>query len=74
MIPDDGLPIGRQYLWLGPHSSNRETVKRYFHFEGLGNTIALTDSSGDVQDTYVWTAFGLLLSSSGSSVNPYDET
>jgi len=32
---------------LGLISSNREGVKRYFHFDGLGSTRALTDSSGN---------------------------
>lgn len=51
--------------------SNHETVKRYFHFDGLGNTLCLTDTSETTQDSYAYTAFGLPLSSSGSSVNPY---
>ena len=44
------LKAANTYGW-GLISSNRETVKRYFHFDGLGNTVALTDSSGVVQDT-----------------------
>ncbi|HMS55575.1 MAG TPA: RHS repeat-associated core domain-containing protein, partial [Fimbriimonadaceae bacterium] len=52
-------------------SSNRESTKRYFHFDGLGSTVALTDASENITDTYVYSAFGNLLSSTGSSVNPY---
>jgi len=32
---------------LGLISTNREGTKRYFHFDGLGSTRALTDSSGN---------------------------
>jgi len=56
---------------LGLISSNREGVKRYFHFDGLGSTRALTDSSGNVTDTYEYNAFGVLESSTGTSVNPF---
>ncbi|HMS57140.1 MAG TPA: RHS repeat-associated core domain-containing protein [Fimbriimonadaceae bacterium] len=56
---------------IGLISSNRESTKRYFHFDGLGNTVVLTDASENITDTYTWTAFGNLLSSTGSSVNPY---
>ncbi|HMS57091.1 MAG TPA: RHS repeat-associated core domain-containing protein [Fimbriimonadaceae bacterium] len=56
---------------IGLISSNRESTKRYFHFDGLGSTVALTDASENITDTYVYSAFGNLLSSTGSSVNPY---
>ncbi len=55
----------------GRISSNREGVKRYFHFDALGSTRALTDSTGSVTDTYEYNAFGVLESSTGTSVNPY---
>ncbi len=56
---------------LGLISSNREGVKRYFHFDALGSTRALTDSSGNVTDTYEYNVFGVVEASSGTSVNPY---
>jgi RHS repeat-associated protein len=56
---------------LGLISANREGTKRYFHFDGLGSTRALTDSSGNVTDTYEYNAFGVLESSTGTSVNPF---
>jgi len=56
---------------LGLISTNREGTKRYFHFDGLGSTRALTDSSEAVQDTYEYNAFGVLESSTGSSTNPF---
>ncbi|MFY9233102.1 MAG: RHS repeat-associated core domain-containing protein [Fimbriimonadaceae bacterium] len=56
---------------FGLINTNREGTKRYFHFDGLGSTWALTDSSQVVQDTYIWSAFGIREASSGSSVNPF---
>ncbi|MEW5883195.1 MAG: RHS repeat-associated core domain-containing protein [Armatimonadota bacterium] len=56
---------------LGLISTNREGTKRYFHFDALGSTRALTDSSETVTDTYEYNAFGVVESSSGTSVNPY---
>ncbi len=64
--------IGAVYTHgLGLISSNRGGTKRYFHYDGLGSTHALTDSSGTVTDTYSYSAFGVQESSTGSSVNPY---
>jgi RHS repeat-associated protein len=56
---------------IGLISTNREGTKRYFHFDGLGSTAALTDFDMNVTDTYVYSAFGITESSSGSSVNPF---
>jgi len=57
---------------VGLISTNREGTKRYFHFDGLGSTWALTDSSSAITDTYRYTAFGTSDSGgTGSSVNPF---
>jgi YD repeat-containing protein len=50
-------------------SNNRAGTKRYFHFDGDGSTVALTDGSEVVQDTYSYSAFGVQEAASGSSVN-----
>ena len=64
--------IGAVYTHgLGLISSNRGGTKRYFHYDGLGSTHALTDSTGATTDTYTYSAFGVQESSTGSSVNPY---
>ena len=57
----------------GLYSTNRASTKRYFHFSGTGNTIALTDTSEGVTDTYGYTSSGTAVSSldSGTSVNPF---
>jgi RHS repeat-associated protein len=56
---------------MGLISSNRQSAVRYFHFDGLGTTYHLTDTSQNVTDSYTYNAFGVPLSASGSSVNPY---
>jgi RHS repeat-associated protein len=56
---------------MGLISSNRQSTVRYFHFDGLGTTYHLSDTSQNVTDSYTYNAFGVPLSASGSSVNPY---
>jgi len=56
---------------LGLISSNRNGTIRYFHFDGLGSTYQLSDTSQNVTDSYTYDAFGNPLLTSGSSVNPY---
>src|SRR5581483_5905532 len=58
---------------LGLVSTNREGTKRYFHFDGLGSTWALTDENENVTDNYSYSAFGVTVtatSTNGPSVNP----
>lgn len=43
---------------------------RYYHFDQTGNTLALTDSSGTVTDTYAYEPFGNT-TAQGSSHNPF---
>ncbi|MCP3998104.1 MAG: RHS repeat protein, partial [bacterium] len=47
------------------------TTTRFFHADGLGSVRALTDDSGAVTDVYSYTAFGQLLSHTGTDLNPY---
>lgn len=57
---------------IGLISTNRDSgTKRYFHFDGAADTVALTDSSQVVQDSYAYSAFGVSENSSGSSTNPF---
>ena len=58
---------------LGLISTNREGAKRYFHFDGLGSTWALTDENENVTDNYSYSAFGVTVSATstnGPSTNP----
>ena len=52
-------------------SQERDGVTSYYHYDGQGNTVALTDDNENVTDTYVYSAFGELVSSTGTTVNPF---
>jgi len=43
----------------------------YYHFDGLGSTSGLTDSSQNVTDTYIYNAYGEQVSPPGPTVNPF---
>ena len=49
----------------------RSGVSHFYHYNHLGTTIALTASNQTVSDTYTHDAWGVLLSSTGSTVNPH---
>ena len=44
---------------------------KLYHFDALGSTVALTDDSGDVTDTYGYDAWGNVVSQTGSTEQPY---
>ena len=44
---------------------------RYYQFDSRGSTVALTDASGAVTDSYAYDPFGKLANSAGSTANPY---
>lgn len=52
-------------------SQHRDGQTSYYHYDGEGNTLALTDSNGDVTDTYEYDAFGNVTASSGTTTNPF---
>jgi len=43
----------------------------YYHFDGLGSTRAITDSAGNVTDTYSYDAWGNVTSHIGPTSQPY---
>ncbi len=47
---------------------------RFYSYDGLGSTRALTNGAGEVTDTYDYEAFGEVLNSTGESVNAYKYT
>ncbi len=49
----------------------RNGVTSYFHYDGRGDTVALTDDSGDVTDTKEYDAWGNVIVSTGSTVTPH---
>jgi RHS repeat-associated protein len=52
-------------------SQNRNGVNSYYHYDGRGDTVALTDDSGDVTDTKEYDAWGNAIASTGSTATPY---
>lgn len=65
--------IKSENTWgIGLISTNREGTKRYFHYDGVGSTYALTDADEVITDTYEYNAFGQLVASANGSVNPYE--
>ncbi len=44
----------------------------YYHFDGLGSVVALSDSSGSIVETYSYDVFGTpTITLDGSTGNPY---
>ena len=52
-------------------TSPTTTESRTFHYDGLGSTRFLTDTTGATTDTYAFTAFGELEGSTGITLNDY---
>ncbi|MCC7349479.1 MAG: hypothetical protein IT446_02825 [Phycisphaerales bacterium] len=66
-----GDPLRHYIYGLGLTSQIAAGASSYYDFDALGNTVALTDGSGQVISAYTYLPFGELLSSSGSTVNPF---
>lgn len=52
-------------------SQSRAGKANYYHYDGLGSTRILTDSTGAVTDTYTYAAYGQVLEQSGETENNY---
>jgi len=67
----------RYYVWTPGGSllymiDAAEGNKVYFyHFDRIGSTLALTDPTGTVTDSYAYTPYGELLQHSGSNEQPF---
>lgn len=55
-------------------SQERGDTRSYYHADGLDSTRLLTNTSGQVTDTYTYDAYGNLLGSTGNTVNSYRYT
>ena len=62
-----GLGIDERY------ARDEASGRRYFSTDALGSTLALTDSSGAVKQTYAYEPYGEV-SATGVSTNPYQYT
>jgi len=62
----------KQYLYgLDLISQQKINDYRYYQYDGLGSTRALTDASGTLTDQYHYDAFGTLINQTGNSDNDY---
>ncbi len=52
-------------------TETRNGVTSYYLYDGQGSVRGLTNSAGTVTDSYSYDAFGNLLTSQGTTVNPY---
>ena len=52
-------------------SQDRSASISYYNYDGLGSTRSLTDSLGQVTDTYEYNAYGTVLDQSGTTANNY---
>ncbi|MFN0019734.1 MAG: RHS repeat domain-containing protein [Pirellulaceae bacterium] len=52
-------------------SQFRDGQESFYHTDGQGSTLALTNSNGDVTDTYAYSAFGEVTSQTGTTVNSF---
>jgi RHS repeat-associated protein len=52
-------------------SQRRGNTTSYYHFDAQSSTRQLTDGSGDVTDSYTYSAFGEIVATSGATVNAF---
>jgi RHS repeat-associated protein len=52
-------------------SQRRIGQDSYYHFDGQGSTLALSNANGDVTDTYAYAAFGEVTTRTGSTISPF---
>ena len=53
------------------NNAGEENAKVYYLYDGHGNVRTLTDKDGKTTDTYTYTAYGVLLTETGSTDNDY---
>jgi len=64
----------KTYYVYGPgliSSISADGSVRYFHYNSRGDTIALSDENARITDKYAYDEFGRILSSEGSTSNPF---
>jgi len=55
----------------GSISQRRGSSSYFYHYDGLGSAKALTDANQNVQASYIYDAWGNVLQTNGTIVNPY---
>ena len=67
--PDTGLLLARYRYGNRLISLDTGTDKRFYHTDGLGSTIGLTDLAGQVDTSYLLDPWGRVLEQTGDSLN-----
>jgi RHS repeat-associated protein len=73
---NDGANNLRYYVWL-PNGRLLHSIeaaggaRHFYHFDEAGNTTFLTDDAGNITDSYGITPFGEIITSLGSTENPF---
>jgi RHS repeat-associated protein len=57
-----------------PLAMYRGFTTSYYHSDGLGSIVSLTDASGQLAASYLYDSFGNLTASTGTITNPYQYT
>jgi len=61
-------PAGQLLYAIDTASGNKP---RYYHFDRIGSTLAITDENGQVTDAYAYTPFGRIVRRQGASTQPF---
>ena len=77
LLETDGADVTQVVNTLEPEqygnqiSQRRSAATHYYHFDGLGSTDRLTNASETVTDSYIYKAFGIPVTATGSTTNPF---
>ncbi len=72
MERDEAEQTVAQYtMGAGLEAMHRDGESRFYHYNDLGTALALTGANEAVTDTYRHDAWGVLLASTGGTVNPH---
>lgn len=71
---DSSGTVTRYYVWVGMRllcHIEADGTTRYYHADELGNTIALTDESGNLTDEFAYTPYGKVCNRTGTTETPF---
>jgi YD repeat-containing protein len=63
--------VAHYTMGAGLEAMRRDSASSFYHYNHLGTALALTGADEAVTDTYRHDAWGVLLASTGSTVNPH---
>jgi RHS repeat-associated protein len=74
---ENTLQVQRYYVWtpggqlLYLIDATSGNAVRFFHYDRIGSTLALTSAAGTVTDAYAYSPYGVLLGHTGTSPQPF---